>query len=332
MLMKRFFLLCISLLLLLTSCTPENSTVKDESGSSQDALSGGAYPYTFTDSTGQTVTLNKRPAKAAILFSSYADIWVTAGGKVDITVGETVERGFADESAILVDSGAGHTSINTEVLIDCKPDIVIGTADFDGQRKAVEFCRSVGIASAAFQVESFSDYLRVLKIFCDITGESERYQTYGESVSEQIDAIKAQVAAAQESESKRRILFVRAGSSAKSTKAKTSQDNFVCRMLDELGTLNIADAQSELETTLSLEAIVEADPDYLFIVTMGDEKAAKDCMNALLASDGWNSLSCVKNGDYTYLPKDLFHFKPNARWAQAYLYLAEILYPELDFE
>ena len=55
-------------------------------------------------------------------------------------------------------------------------------------------------------------------------------------------------------------------------------------------------------------------------------------MNALLASDGWNSLSCVKNGDYTYLPKDLFHFKPNARWAQAYLYLAEILYPELDFE
>ena len=51
-------------------------------------------------------------------------------------------------------------------------------------------------------------------------------------------------------------------------------------------------------------------------------------MNSLLESDGWKELSCVKNGNYCYMPKELFHFKPNSRWAEAYEYLALILYPE----
>ena len=48
------------------------------------------YNVTFTDSVGNLVTLNKKPEKVAVLFSSFADIWVSAGGRVDITVGESV--------------------------------------------------------------------------------------------------------------------------------------------------------------------------------------------------------------------------------------------------
>ena len=44
-----------------------------------------------------------------MLFSSFADVWETAGGRVDITVGESVERGFAPEDVLLVDDGAGKT-------------------------------------------------------------------------------------------------------------------------------------------------------------------------------------------------------------------------------
>lgn len=32
---------------------------------------------------------------------------------------------------------------------------------------------------------------------------------------------------------------------------------------------------------------------------------------------------------YYYLPKDLFQYKPNAKWYDAYLYLAELLYPDV---
>ena len=59
---------------------------------------------------------------------------------------------------------------------------------------------------------------------------------------------------------------------------------------------------------------------------MGDAEAARDYMDAQLASAPWQQLSAVKNGAYTYLPKELFQYKPNARWGEAYQYLAELLY------
>ncbi len=300
------------------------------------AITGEAvieYPYTFTDSLGEEVTLEKKPERVAVLFSSYADIWVTAGGNPAITVGESVERGFADSSAVLVDSNAGHTAIDLETLTESAPDLVIGTADFECQAEAVEFCREAGIPAAAFKVEKFEDYLEVLKIFCALTGETERYTIYGEQVKERIDSLKEAVSEyINENGINTHILFVRSGSSAKSAKAKTADEHFACAMLEELGARNIAETKSSLTGELSLEVILEANPDYLFITTMGDENAAKDYMDSLLSSDGWNELDCVSEENYCYLPKELFHFKPNASWAEAYEYLAKVLYPELEFE
>ena len=60
-----------------------------------------------------------------------------------------------------------------------------------------------------------------------------------------------------------------------------------------------------------------------------DEEAAKDYMESLLKTEGWRDLDCVKDGNYYFLPKDYFHYKPNAHWADAYEYLADIIYPEL---
>ena len=50
---------------------------------------------------------------------------------------------------------------------------------------------------------------------------------------------------------------------------------------------------------------------------------------ATAPEDGWKDLTAVRQGNYTFLQKDLFHFKPNARWAEAYELLAKLLYPEL---
>jgi iron complex transport system substrate-binding protein len=38
----------------------------------------------------------------------------------------------------------------------------------------------------------------------------------------------------------------------------------------------------------------------------------------------------VKSGNFAILPKDLFHYKPNAKWGESYAYLAKLLYPELE--
>jgi iron complex transport system substrate-binding protein len=47
------------------------------------------------------------------------------------------------------------------------------------------------------------------------------------------------------------------------------------------------------------------------------------------SNPAWAELSAVKSGSYAMLPKELFHYKPNAKWGESYEYLAKLLYPAL---
>ncbi|MBQ2830852.1 MAG: ABC transporter substrate-binding protein [Oscillospiraceae bacterium] len=278
--------------------------------------------YTFTDALGQTVTLTHKPQRVAVLFSSFADLWQTAGGEVAITVGESVERGFADASAILVDDGAGKT-INSELLLAAQPDFILCSADIEAQVNTAALMQKAGISSACLRVETFDDYLAALRICTGITGDTDAYRKHGEAVKSRIDAL---FAALDEDQPEKRILFIRAGSGAGATKAKTAAEHFAAAMLRELGTYNIAENAPILLDGLSIEEILREDPDYIFISPMGSEEAARAHMDTVLAQSTWQSLTAVQNGCYVYLPKDLFQFKPNARWAEAYEYLIETLY------
>ena len=294
--------------------------------------SGGGDFYSFTDALGREVSLDGQPRRVAVLFSSYAEIWQIAGGEVSVTVGDSVERGFADGSAVIVDAGAGHTTINTELLLASMPDFVIGTADYPIQVEACELLASRGIPTALFEVENFDDYLSVLKIFTDILGTEEKYVEYGLAVKEKIDGYLDTVSSyLAENGSDEKMLFIRAGSTSRSTKAKRAEDHFACAMLEELGLCNIADAAPTLLDGLSLEEIVMADPERIFVSMMGEsEDAVKSNVGEIFSRDGYSSLDAVVSGRVEFLPKSLFHYKPNHRWADAYLYLIEILYPEVE--
>ena len=57
-----------------------------------------------------------------------------------------------------------------------------------------------GITVAYFDVSGFEDYLRMLKICTDITGQSDLYDTYGESQKDEVDQIRVRC---REKENKR---------------------------------------------------------------------------------------------------------------------------------
>ena len=327
--MRKILLSILSLLMILTACSKEVSQTNQNSPQSEETPDFSSYYYTFTDDVGNEIELAKKPQNVAVLFSSYAEIWEISGGKVDITVQESIDRNLVENDCILVDEKSGHTSIDLERLIASEPDLVIGTADYEIQCETIELCRENDIPAALFRIETFEDYLETLKICTDINGEPQLYEEYGVKVGEKIENLLAQIKNTQQNS--KDILFVRAGTSGKSTKAKTAEDNFVCAMLKELGTNNIAEKAPILLDGLSLEEIVVSNPEHIFITLMGNQEAATDYMNSVLSETGWNSLTAVQNQNYHYLPKDLFHYKPNHRWYDAYKQLAEILYPEIEF-
>jgi iron complex transport system substrate-binding protein len=104
-------------------------------------------------------------------------------------------------------------------------------------------------------------------------------------------------------------------------------------MLKELGAEHLAERYPSLLDELSMEIILKDDPEYIFIVTMGDSEEALNAFDQQMAeSPAWSELTAVKEGHCYVLPKELFHFKPNARWAESYAWLSEILYPGLSPE
>ena len=287
------------------------------------AAENAAEPYiTFTDDAGREISLAQAPQRTAVLFSSYAEIWTLAGGDIAVTVGETAERGIVPADTPLVDSGAGKT-VNTELLLSLEPDFVICSQDIAAQAECASLLYDAGIAAAAFSVESFDDYLSLLDLFCTITGNRDAYDVFGTEQKEQIDALLTRAEAQPVTP---RILFIRAATGAKSTKAKCADDHFAAAMLDALGCENIADAAPVLIDGLSIEAILTENPDAIFISAMGDEDAVRTYMDGVLAEETWQTLDAEQSGRVDYLDKALFQYKPNARWYDAYLTLYRLVY------
>ncbi|MBE5791937.1 MAG: ABC transporter substrate-binding protein [Clostridiales bacterium] len=282
----------------------------------------------FVDDTGMEIDLVKKPSRVAVLFSSFADMWLLSGGHIYVTVGEAVERGFAEENTLLVDSGAGK-KIDVEALFMSEPDLIIGSADIPFHEKARQMIKNTSVPFALFHVESIEDYLRVFEIMTSINNTAENYIKYGEIV--QKEAMKV-IKHANEYANKepQEILFIRSGSGYSSAKAKTRDMHFAAQMLYDLGAKNIADDIPIIIDGLSFEEIFMKDPDAIFISLMGDEQAAKAYMNALFNKPEWRMLRAVQNGRCYFLSKELFQFKPNARWAEAYLEMAKMLYPDWE--
>lgn len=262
--------------------------------------------------------------KTACLNSSLADLWSLAGGSVDITVGDAVERGFAPADAILLDSKSGR-NINVEMLLKAEPDLVLGSVDTLSHVKLKDMLDELGIGMMLIKEDSFSDFLSIFRTLTRLTGRDDLYDLYGKDQEESIaETIRKGLA----HEKRPRVLFIRAGSAFSSVRAKRAEDHFAAGIIEDLGAVNIADEFNALTESLSLEAILVSQPDKIIIVAQGDEKESRDYITSLFSRPAWRSVKAVKNGEVYFLSKELFHYKPNGRWAEAYDVMEGVLYGE----
>lgn len=342
--MKRILPIFLALALLLTGCTAVSTTesasqtVSQVDGSSQAGApegasesasqpeSAGETAVTITDSTGAQITLDTRAPRVVAAYSSFAESWLLAGGELcGVTQDALEERdlGLSQDVAVV----GTVKEPNAEEIIALDPDLVILASDIAAQADIRDVLENAGLACATFQVDTFEDYAFMMEQFCAITGRDDLYEENVTQVGEQIE--QARATAAQE-DSQPQVLLIRAFSSG--IKAKTD-DELAGAILKDLGAHNIADDHPSMLEDLSMEEVIAADPDYIFVTTMGDEQKALDYLNGLIGENpAWSELSAVKEDRYVVLPKDLFHYKPNNRWGESYQYLGEILYPELFHE
>lgn len=310
--MKRFYL--ILALLLLTGCGAPPAPAQADAD--VDAVTF------FTDDLGRELAV-ERPRRVAALIGSFADIWCLAGGQETLAAAANdAWTSFDLDLEGVADLGAVKEP-NLEVLLAAEPDLILASCNTAADLELLETFESAGIPAAYFDVQNLRDYLRMLDVCAALTGCSENYDRYGLQVQAQVEE-----AVARRDGSSPTVLCLRATGSG--CKVKGSVDNVLGEMLADLGCVNIADGNGALLENLSLEAIIQADPDYIFAVLQGaDPAAAQAALDAaLLSNPAWAGLRAVREGRFYTLDHRLYNLKPNARWGEAYEALADILYGE----
>ena len=275
--------------------------------------------YTFTDDLGRSVTV-REPQRVAALLGSFAQIWMLAGGQVCATADDAWDDLGLELAEDTVNLG-NTKSLSLELLLAAQPDFIIASTNTRQNMEWQQTLDATGIPVAYFDVADFDDYLRLLEICTAITGCSERYEEHGTQVAAQIDAVLQE----REGAESPTVLCMRA--SASSISVKNSQDNVLGEMLYTLGCTNIADVNDSLLEDLSMEYILQEDPDFIFLVQRGDDtEGMRDYVARTLESDPvWSRLTAVQEGRVYFMDKNLYNLKPNHRWGEAYEKLAEIL-------
>ena len=245
-------------------------------------------------------------------------MWLLSGGQLTGTTRDAFDNGFLKEGE--AEDVGGVNDPNLESILALSPDLILMSSDIPGHVRLREPLTDAGVRALYFSVENFEAYLQMLKACTDLTGRTDLYRENGTRIREDIDAIVKKPGRSAPP----RILLLRANSGKV---AARDSDTMAGQMMKDLGCVNIADGSGLLDT-LSMEIILREDPDYIFAVTQGSsEEAARAALQETLLSDpAWRSLRAVRKGRYILLPKDLFHLKPNHRWAESYAYLWDVLY------
>ena len=298
--MKKWISLCL-LCVLLAGCAP--APVPAAEG--------------FTDDLGRRVAV-ERPQRVACLTASFADIWCAAGGTETLIATTNATWTYFDLGlgADVVNLG-GSKTLDLEGLVACDPDLILASCGTDRNMELEDTLEKMGMNVAYFSVNSFEDYLRMLKLCTTLTGREDLYEDNGTAVAERVNGAIARADGSRPS-----VLCIRA--TGASCKVKGSEGSVLGEMLAALDCRNIADG-GMLEQ-LSMEAILAEDPAYIFVV-MQNADAQPVLEETLLNDPAWQSLTAVQEGRYYVMDPSLYNLKPNARWGEAYEILADILYP-----
>ena len=319
-------MLCLSTILM-TGCggqTTDTDAGEKEEGTAGTTTAGPAdeestksaeemvYPLTVTDDLGNEVVLEQAPERVVSLSPSATEI-LFAVGAGDRVSGRTDYCSYPEEAS-RVDSIGTYTDPNTELIISKEPDVVFASDYIDEAVKSqIEAAGAKVIVISANSVEAVeADILLVGKVM-----------NQGRKAKKVVDGMNAQLKEIQEITAKaetKKSIFIDIGSFYSAGPGSLLDDE-----LNKLGAVNIAAESGETWPQLSVETIIEKNPDvYISLYTSVDD---------LKAVSGLNELDCIKNDQIIFfdgLSKEADMIQRSGpRITDGIRLLAERIYPEL---
>jgi len=88
-----------------------------------------------------------------------------------------------------------------------------------------------------------------------------------------------------------------------------------------------ARAKDRPANEIEFENILSRNPDYIFVIYEGKEKAAEKTYKEICESrEFWGNMTAVRNRHVYTLPQSTFAYPPNDQWDLAYEYLYQMMF------
>jgi len=291
---------------------------------------------TFTDGSGNgEITVKKDPQRTVSLYTSFTTLWYEAGGTVVGCIGgETASSLYtdyigrditADSSVTTVATSSMAKKWNVETILSLRPDLILCSAAMNGYSTIQPHAAAANIPVIVMEYQDFSDYLKWFKVCCHLTGYADLWESVALTALEEV----VEVLMSCPTTDTPTVLAMFSGEDSLS--ANTS-NTVLGGMITAMNATNIVDLWDNTTAAerldINLETVYVADPDIIVIQCHAGTDAARELVARLYGDNPvWQSLTAVKEDRVYYLEKNLFHNKPNSRFAEAYATLAGYLYP-----
>lgn len=313
--MKKICLLILALCMLaVTGCAPQNDATQGSSSSGNYAV--------LTDDRGTVVTLAQKPQRVVVLSTSLLNFAAAVDG--DLVGRATVkseDAALPEKYQDVPDVGPVY-NVSLEKVLACQPDLVIASADH--HEKLAAQLEESHIPVLVLKTKTYDDVKRNLDIIGKVYGKEDAAKAKEAELDQAIHAITDAVPSQG-----KRVAIIHATPSSVSVELPSSIAGDIAQLL-HLQNIAAGAASDDQATRIpySMESLVQADPDVIFLTSMGSsDKIEKRIHEDIEGNPAWASLTAVKAGRVYVLPEKYFLLNPGLDYPKAVAYMANLVYP-----
>lgn len=301
-------LLVVIMVLLATvvACGGEEATT-----ASPTATATADFPLTLRDSAGRQVTIPQAPQRIVSLAPSHTEILFAIGAGPQVAAIDLFSD-FPPEAQGLPKVDA--LNLNLESVVALEPDLVVTIFD-----KLVPEMEQLGLNVVVLAApETVEGVWQQIRQWGDITGHRRQAEDLVAALRQQVDELLKRLKGVEQGP---RVFY-----ELDPTLFTVSPQSYVGDMLRLLKAQNVATGAGGPYPQLSLEVLVERDPEVILLADSG--KYGGQTPETVRARPGWGNLTAVKEGRIYVIDPDLVS-RPGPRIVEGLAMLARLLYPEL---
>lgn len=295
------FTAILSIFFLLIGCS-----AKGDEKAAATKTEKGKEKIEVTDLSGRKVIFDKVPESFATLSMGDMNIIHALGGKI---VGRPDAKITLPEDIKKVQVIGNAHQPNFEQIASLKPDVLIAN---NGFQKNVPTVEGQGTKVMISSTNSVQDILKNIELYGTIMKKEDKAKELNQKITNQMKTYE------KKSDVKALLVYGAPGTYLAALPTSLSGD-----ILEKTGGKNIAADFPEMKeypqyAQLSVERIIEANPDVIYLITHGDPNSVKKAFEGeMMKNEAWKNLDAVKQNRVVILPTGLFGSNPGTKVTEA---------------